>query len=179
MSEEITPSVFRKCCGWLSWRLVALVAAFLLFAGDSYANSFGPQNLIGLQGTGVIVENLAPEAGNLGLSKTVIQTDVELRLRKAGVKVLTEEESLETLGIPCLYVKINARSVPGLPLVVFSIAVELREWVRLVSGLETVAAIWHTAYLGTVEKEKIRTLREEVGHQVDVFIKDYLAANPK
>ena len=156
-----------------------LVIALLLFPPVAYADNLKQRALRGLGGVEVLVETIDLEAGRLGLTEAQIQTDVELRLRKAGVRVLTEKESQETPGEPYLYVMINAFVDQTPTSVGFSIRVELMEQVTLARGFKARAAIWRTGAAGTVGTGNIRKIRESVGDLVDKFINDYLAANPK
>ncbi len=175
--EEITRVVFRKWrTGAIHAAVVALVVAFLLLPTVSIAKG-DPEPLRGLKGVHVLVENIDSQAERLGLTRAQIQTDVELRLRKAGVRVLTEKERLETPGCPHLYVNINTPIGQGL--VVYSISVELFELVTLARGFVTDGAIWNIRFAGCVGTSNIRKVREGVGDCVDKFINDYLAANPK
>ena len=52
---------------------------------------------------------LAPDLEPAGLAKANIQTDLELKLRLAGIPVLSREEWLTTHG-PTLFLSINAMS---------------------------------------------------------------------
>jgi hypothetical protein len=56
----------------------------------------------------VLVEDLPDGAKVLGLTKDAIQTDVELKLRLAGMRVVTTQEEVAKLpGSPSLYVNVN------------------------------------------------------------------------
>ncbi len=159
---------------------VALVVAFLLLPTVSRAAEDPYQGALrGLKGVHVIVPALKPQTERLGLSKDQILTDVELRLRKSGVRVLTEKESLETPGMPFLYVNVGTFFREDHPLVAYSIDVALVEWVTLARGFKTGGAIWEKGSVGSVGMKEIRGIRQYVGDMVDKFINDYLAANPK
>src|ERR1017187_384283 len=66
--------------------LLATTVGVTLRAQDS-----DTQTLKGIQGLGVVVEDINSEAERAGLHRTDIQTDVELKLRLAGIKVLSDE----------------------------------------------------------------------------------------
>ena len=155
-----------------------VLVVLLLVPGVSHALTPKQEALVGLKGMEVIVEDTGPEAENLDLTKAKIQTDVEMRLRKAGVRVLTKNERFKTPGMPYLYVNVNARIKQGLPLVVFSVIVDLKEKVTLARGFETYGAIWDCSSSGAAGVGDIRAIRAFVGDRVDEFINDYLAANP-
>jgi hypothetical protein len=160
--------------------VVLLVVVFLLLPSASRSFESQQKALRGLKGVRVLVEPLYPVAERLGLSKDQITTDVELRLRKAGVRVLSEKEMQETPGLPFLYVNINTYIPTGQKaLCAFTARVDLAEVVTLARGYPSVGLIWHKDSIGTVGTQSIREIRGEVGDLVDEFINDYLAANPK
>jgi hypothetical protein len=115
-------------------RCVIVGVSFLLLA-SSGAQGFDTETtratLRGLEGVHVVVEALKAEAERDGLTRTQIQTDVELRLRKAGIRVFTQQEVVHIPGQPWLYVRVGTLKHPGLELYVDSIDVELRQWVYL------------------------------------------------
>jgi len=69
--------------------VVALAVALSLLPGVSHALTLKQKALVGLKGVGVDVAKISPEAERLGLTAAQVKTDVELRLRKARVRVLT------------------------------------------------------------------------------------------
>ena len=80
------------------------------------------QTLKGLRGVTVFVEGLTPEAEREGLTKLALQTDIELKLRQAGIRVLTTTE----WDAAALFVKVNlvrVRTQLGLYAVSFSVQV--------------------------------------------------------
>jgi membrane-bound lytic murein transglycosylase D len=65
-----------------------------------------PRSLRGIQALRVVVEDLSSAVEQAGLHRTDIQTDVELKLRLAGIKVLPEDA--QPLS-PYLYVNANVQ----------------------------------------------------------------------
>ena len=111
-----------------------------------------------------------------------LQTDVELRLRQNGIKVLSEEEKSLTLGMPSLYVRVSVMINDKSQLVVYSISLQLQQNVLLLRDPTKIcpgASTWDTGSFGTVGESKIGTMREDIKDKVDEFINDYLAVNPK
>jgi hypothetical protein len=100
---------------------------------------------------------------------------VVVRLRKAGIRVLGEEEWIATPGVPALMVDVNVKVKPD----AFMIRVGLVEWVSLDRGFKIPGAIWSATTLATTRINKTTQLRGVVGDLVDKFINDYLASNPK
>ena len=137
----------------------------------------------GLAGIGVLVEEVDSIAGEDGLDKTTLQTDVELRLRQAGVPVLLKSEALKRPGSPFLYVNVKAlqRANGGYA---YGADVELQEQVKLArrpAVLVLSATTWRArGTLGVVEASELaETVRAVVRDQIDEFVNVYLAANRK
>ena len=74
----------------LGFILLITTGAEVSRAGD---NKFSRWSLKGLKGVGVIVGDMEPEVERAGLTQASIQTDVELKLRLAGIPLLSEEVS--------------------------------------------------------------------------------------
>jgi hypothetical protein len=173
----------KKVSGWKRyWTgviVMALVVALLLLPSVSHALTIHQKALVGLRGMHVLVEKMDPQAEHLGLTEAQIQTDVELRLRKAGIRVLTEKEWKEAPGMPYLYVHVNTLVMQKLPIIANSVHVGLKEVVTLARGFKAVGEIWRADSIGNIGPENISKIRGYVGDQVDKFINDYLAANQK
>lgn len=110
-----------------------------------------------------------------------MQTDVELKLRLAGIPVLSHEQWLAAPGHPYLYVNVNVLD-PSDSAWPYSVMVELDQSVKLERSPEVsvVAATWSAAPgVGNVGSLNVRSVRDHVKDQVDHFINAYLAVNPK
>lgn len=131
--------------------------------------------LKGLEAIHVLVENLTPEVERLGLTRQALQTDVELLLHKYGIE--TTKSPLSHV----LYIKVSV--LPNdLGFVAFSISVDLTDLVIPVRNPTITivdARVWHNGSVGSVGKNRIRSIHENVKDVVEIFINDYLAANPR
>lgn len=129
----------------------------------------------------VLVEEIDPQAETFGLTRSQLQTDTELRLRKAAIRVLAEQEA-ENQGSPLLYININASGAKDI-VGVFSYAIrlELRQRVILErdTSIRVIATTWTITSKGVVGANKLRNLRQIVADYVDEFINDYLAVNQR
>jgi hypothetical protein len=76
-------------------------------------NEFERESLKGLQGVGVLIENLNADAERAGLDSSTLTTDVELRLRQAGIVVLSRAERVRAPGSPYLYVNVAVIKSPS------------------------------------------------------------------
>jgi hypothetical protein len=143
------------------------------------------KSLRGLHGIGGVVEALQPDAERDGLTKSQIKTDVELKLRQAGMHVLTTAESFTVPGSPYLYINLNTTKndvlYGALSTYAFSLQVALKQDVRLTrdSDLQGSAPTWETHTLGTVGANNLQDTRRVLGDLLDRFSNDYLAENPK
>ena len=154
------------------------VASPLVGQGD---NEFTRKTLAGLTGMYVSVVPISDEAQRDGLDATQIRTDVELKLRQAGIAVLTQDEWRSTMGAPYLFVSVQTFKNPA-HVYAYSADVELRQLVTLVRdpSKSVLAPTWSaTGILGTVGPQKVGSVREDVRDLTDQFINAYLAANPK
>lgn len=144
---------------------------------DEYARA----TLQGVTGVHVLVESLKAEVERQGLTTAQLQTGVELRLRKAGIRVLSEKERAETPGSPFLSVTVNVFKQKSPFLYAFAIHVALTQLVLLardptiISSAET----WSTSSVGIAGGNRLRGIRGDIAAGVDKFIHAYRAENPK
>ena len=160
-----------------------IVAACLLFAGTAAADNETQRNtLAGLKGIYVEMESIDSEVERDGLSASAIQTDVELKLRQAGVTVLTHDQWLRTTGKPWLYLNVNVHKEPSWGGYVYGIKLHLIQEVTLTRAPRTIidAATWEAVgSVGIAGQARLSHIRDAAKDMVDQFINAYLAANPK
>jgi hypothetical protein len=117
-------------------RIVMLMLVGLTLTCPAGFQAFGDseirrETLRGLQGVGVLVEDIRPETEHDGLTRDQVRIDVELRLRQSGIRVLSREERAATPGAPYLYVNINTYKRPMTEIYSYDISVELNQAVLL------------------------------------------------
>ncbi len=138
-------------------------------------------SLKGLQGIPVLIEELPPEFKEAGLTEYQVQTDVELKLRKAGIKVLSEMD--DAPGNPSLYIQIwgtKSKNLPDSFSVIFGI--ELQQKVLLFRDHHLIlwAPTWGLSNWGLIpETNFTQRVREKIKDLTDRFINAYLSVNPK
>jgi len=142
------------------------------------------KSLRGLRGVSVVIEDLPSSAKKAGLTKSQLQIDVEVELRKAGIPVLTKDKRWTAPGMPYLYVNVNSTALSGVlkGSYAFNVVVTLDQVVDL--GLNRskgiYAATWDKMKVGGGGKNNIKKkVREIVRDYVNEFINDYLTVNPK
>lgn len=160
----------------LTWILVASLMS--LAASAAAADSqIERASLAGLTTISVVVEALAPIAEKNGLTTAALQTDVERRLRQAGINVTPDADAY-------LYVHITvADPGPSLPLP-YIVDVSLMQEVTLPRGLKTRTPLqcptWSLNRLGMSSADRVRTpVTDRVTEFVDQFIRAFQSVNPK
>jgi hypothetical protein len=169
-------------CAILSW-LMALPG--LPFASPVEDDEYARSTLRGLPGVYVAVEALDPDVQQDGLTKATLQADAELRLRMAGIKVLSREEWAKTQGGPVCYIDVSIVKDVGLThvldfdLYAFEVSVELHQDVALVRDMavKVLSPTWSASYVGFTNA--LPRIRTKVTELVERFINAYQAVNPK
>ena len=142
----------------------------------------------GLKAVAVFVENIDQDAVKDGLNKEQIKTDVESRLREAGIKVVPVEKSLSLPTSPYLYIIVSTVKFSSGLEYVYGTSVQLKQVVvieRKKTGIPPKAYLWATTWeksegVGiTPVEDLVGNVREHINDKVDAFINDYLAENPK
>lgn len=142
------------------------------------------ESLKDLPGVTVVVERFRSHAEDAGFDKQTLQTDVELKLRMAGIKVTEADHG------PWLYVNVNALHRERNKANVYGISLELNQRVLLASqvrsdpgksskealALSKMFGITWTS--GSVGVGKFDDVRTAVKNLIDKFINDWLAVNP-
>jgi hypothetical protein len=149
------------------------------------------RTLAGLAAVSVMVEDINPEVAALGLHKVVVQTDVELRLRAAGIRVVNIAEASAASGYPVLFIDVRAYvpttpagSPPLLEQLVFAyVNVQFLQRVSLLRdpAIRANSATWKgRGFLGYVGRSgAVMALRQDVLDEVDQFINAWLSVNPR
>jgi len=147
------------------------VLAVLFISTLNGSRAFGQESLDastlkGISEVQVAVGDLSDSAQAFGLEEEAMQTDVELQLRRAGMRV-----SSTPVGA-FVYVSV---SVVGKSSV---IRVELNQSARLLlSGEVWTVTTWSKDYLEA--DSTVESVRSHFKDIVDAFVKDWLSVNPK
>ena len=153
--------------------VLMLVLSTSVFAGDIKSDR---ETLKNLKGVHVHVQDLNQDIEQAGLSKNQIRTDVELKLRLAGIKVLTLLEHYEGKGAPYLHIYLDSHKTEKGGFV-YSLSFGIIQEVRLVrNNTITDAITWSISGVGY---NNIEGIRAHIKDRADKFINDYLSVNPK
>ena len=147
-------------------------------AGVASANDSAAEraSLTGLTRVSVVVEDLSAAASKSGLTGAALQSEVERRLRQAGITVAADADAY-------LYVHVTVAD-PGssLPLP-YVVEVALMQEVTLPRGLRTrtplQCATWWVNSLGMSGPDRLRTgVSDRVGEFADQFVRAFRSVNP-
>lgn len=164
----------------VKWIILITVAVLLLVSPCVDAENYFPfvtddkETLRGIKGINVLIEHIAPEAERFGLTEGKLQTDVELKLRMAGIEVSQIEP------YPFLYVNINTSHGSGI--FAYNITVSVDQLVSLERNpnLKFFATTWNEGMLGSTWERYLEIrVRNTIKDLIDEFLNDYLAVNPK
>ena len=170
---------------WLVFSLTFLIPSFFAPANSIYLSC--GDCLKGLEGVEVLVEEVKPELENYNLTAIQIQTEVEAKLREAEIRVLSKEENekIQPLRRPYLYVKINSRKLSWKrEVIAYSVEIALKQFVILPaqpkpSRKPFYAPTWYENIIGAAPPKDFAEIRDGVEQIMGKFIKAYQTANPK
>ena len=158
-----------------NYQRIALVFCTVMVFAMARQDSFvlaqdNRDTLRGLQGFPVIVARLEPEIEKEGLTKEELQTDTELKLKMAGIKVLSLQEAIQVKGSPYFYLNVRVDKLKS-GCYAFNISTEI---------IEEAYPLWETTWtqlelLGF--SCSLCDVRQSAQDMVDEFINEYRAAN--
>jgi hypothetical protein len=166
---------------WILVVIMRLIGAAEPASGTD--SEWSRATLAGIRGFYVTVDlnNKLLEASHGMLDSTQVRSDVELKLRSAGIRVLSESEWLKTAGMPGLGVAVDALKQGDDPIYTYSIHVMVSQEVSLDRKplVSEWTETWSTGSLGIAGSDNVPKIRDFIKDQVDQFLNAYLAANPK
>ena len=138
--------------------------------------------LRGLKEISVLVEYLPDDVEREGLNREHLQRDIEVRLRQAGLHVLTISEVANSPGAPYLYVAVYPITGPSININTYAVALKLKQLVQLSRnpGTELFATTWEgPIHFGSLSDSRVLDIRGRIFESVGRFIVDYREVNSK
>jgi hypothetical protein len=156
-------------------RMTMFVVAFASPLVQAQVTNPYATSLKGLDTLFVMVEQLPTGARSMGLSEDTLRTDVELKLRLAGIRVVPRTEGVKLPGHPYLYVQVSVTDSAHAA----SVDVQLNQDVLMVRNDQFVygATTWNVGT--TISNPNVQGIRDSVKDRVDEFLNDWLSVNPK
>jgi hypothetical protein len=175
----------------MSKTLARAITAFVLFLclwGTSLANPVTKardphvETLTGLKGVWVFV-GVNSGAEGAGVTKDQLRTDVELRLRRNGIKVLTMDEARGTPGAPFFYMQVDIRKISRnlycyyIDVQLSQIAILHRDAILPIINWDSTTRVttYGSSFFGVANS--IKEIRERVEDGVNIFSNDFLSVN--
>ena len=164
------------------WVLMLLVLTFYSPAVASSFTADKRDTLRGLSEVSVLVEYLPDDIEREGLTREHLQRDIEVRLRQAGLHVLTISEVANSPGAPYLYVAVYPIISPSVSFTAYAIALTLKQLVQLsrIPTTELFATTWEgPMHFGSLNDTRVAGIRSRIFDAVGRFIVDYRDVNSK
>ena len=163
-------------------KISAFVAGIVLSCGAALAQGSGDSrsSLKGLSAIAVLVADFDPSLECEGVQKNQLQTDVEGRLSKAGIKILAKEDLPKIQGNPHLLVSLSIMKLDTQSLHTYYISIEFIQDVvlRRNPGQNCPAVTWSVSVAGTGESVDMQRISNSLTGLVDRFISAYQSVNP-
>jgi hypothetical protein len=163
---------------------VFAVMISLSFSGNVFAGTlhFGQRSLQDLKGVHIGVEPLTQNTKDAGLTKEMVKQDLESRLDKAKIKIVSAKESLFSVpGAPSLTVSVKVLETPcpGEESPRYTYTIDLRLIQGVVLARDEQIALhtdtWRANDFGQIDK--LDDLRTKIKEIADEFAHSYKAAN--
>lgn len=157
--------------------MLSMLCSSILAADDK-------ETLRGIRGFNVVVEQLPRVVDRSGTRREEVKNLLEARLRKAGLKILSEDEALSQSsisGYPYLYVYTDITPYSKGDFFVYHIVVELRQRSTLMRdpSLSVYTATWSRSRCGAARKYRWKELQNDIVKLLNEFIDDFREVNPK
>ena len=155
--------------------IIPILAVLFLFHSVAFGldNEIARKTLRGLEGVYVLI-SLDEKIPQVGLLESQSRTDVEEKLRTAGIKVL-----LDKPGVP--WMRVHLYSLNNNQDIVYMVHLDLIQDAHLIKNYKltrlTRVITWSTGYLRRTYR--IEDVRSDIKDLTDQFINAYLSVNPK
>jgi len=164
-------------------RVLILVGLLLFWPAAGFSFTADKRDTLrGLKEISVLVEYLPDDVEREGLNREHLQRDIEVRLRQAGLHVLTISEVANSPGAPYLYVAVYPITGPSVNSNAYAVALTLKQLVQLSRNptTELFATTWEgPMQLSSQGDDRVLDIRTRILDAVGRFIIDYRDVNSK
>jgi hypothetical protein len=164
-------------------RRILVLLSFAVAASLAQADEqkWSIDSLRGLRALDVVVDPLPHDAEKDGLRRPALQADIELRLRRLGITIVTEKSApWPDSAVMRLRVDDLKRDLEQGSYHEFRLTLEVLQSVALLRdpAVRSVNAQWHRTSEGTqLTTLLVRSVRDSLRELIEHFVDDYLAAN--
>ena len=162
--------------------ILLFTLAFVLTASHSVNAEWAKNQSATLKGINslyVTIENLHPDAAEIGLNSSMLRKDIEDKFKAAGITIPFALVGNED---PYLNMVITVHYDKAKDFVYYALHISLLQPVILTktSNLSCYGRTWFVSSAGGAsKKESVQVIRADIEKQIDRFLNDYRAANPK
>jgi hypothetical protein len=179
-SSSRSASIGDEGYALMTRRLATMCFITMLMTGASPLASIAQQDfhtetLKGITTVAAAVETNSDGAKALGLTTESIQTDIELKLRMAGMHVVTMEELSKLPGMPCVCVQIAI--TPQASAAHVFVRLEQNSLLQRNGQLALGVTTWDVGTL--LYNPNAQAIRDNVKDNIDKFLNAWLSVNPK
>ncbi len=138
------------------------------------------RTLNGIKSLLVVVEEVTPDAKEIGLTPEILEKDVKAKLKEAGIRVVSQEEWLKLPGSPYLYLQTSVVKVDRAGNYAFTVAASVLQDVYLKRDPAidlAEATTWSVGSHGHTDRRNRGFVRQAVADMVDLFVAAYREAN--
>ena len=172
--------------GLLALQIVAVFVTGFVLPVHAFDAEVSRETMKGLTGFYILIEELNPNIAKYAsvqknnISTQTLKSQVENRLRAAGIRVLSWDEMMKTPERPMLYVSVNTHEYEKF-WYAYDIRVEVRQLVTLVSqpGKPISGCTWSVNMIGVMNIGQLQTLYDNLGVLLGRFVEAYMAVNKK
>ena len=134
-----------------------------------------PYGLRGISSIWVLIESLGPEEANIGLADDTVRTDVELRLKSAGLRVISPQEAkkIAVKDNTFLYVNVAVAS-DGLAATVLA---QFAQGTYLLRNSLPIGTAFTWIDVSMLLRPSLGSVRSEINDLVDKFLREWLKQN--
>jgi hypothetical protein len=165
----------------MTFHTKALILALIPMAASGLDTKASRQSLKGLTGFAVEVEDVGAKTKTMGVDPAKIKSSVEAKVKAAGIKILSAEESLKAPGAP--HLSVNLDSIVGKDgTVSFELTLAVLQGCTLARdpAMKIPACItWSRGKVGRANDKVGAFIDTQIASEVDSFLKAYAEANPK
>ena len=131
--------------------------------------------LRGISSVWVLIESLGPEEASIGLADDTVRTDVELRLKSAGLRVISPEKAkkIAVKDNSFLYVNVAVAS-DGLAATVLA---QFAQGTYLLRNSLPISTAFTWTDVSTLLRPSLDSVRSEINDLVDKFLREWLKQN--
>ncbi len=128
----------------------------------------------------VIIQDLDPDAVRDEFNVELIRTDIEVELRKAGIRVVDRAQLDDSSGRPYLFLVVS--TLKGtLNTYTYSMELRFHQNASLTRNPDVTLSVstWNRSVIGSERGNRLPLLRDKIKEMLQPFINEYLAANPR